>query len=263
MPAACAAIREQLGEYAVGVLHERERDGVERHLRWCAGCRKEAQELSGAAASLAFALPPEPVPDGLLERILAAIGRLARTPAFRRRTRAAASVAIAAMVALSALGWGAVMAGRADRFADRARAEAQRRANALQQFQKLFGEFQGRLNTGLRSDRTFFAQLAPTGLGVGGGAAVEFVSDQTTTDFIMVHVSGLPRDDASLPYRIWVVDGAGNALRAGRLTQLDTNGAGESFFEFPETDLTGYTRVVVRNARGEVVLRGVAEQLGE
>ncbi|MGZ4151314.1 MAG: zf-HC2 domain-containing protein, partial [Actinomycetota bacterium] len=36
MPVSCSAVRDQLAEYAVGVLPPRERRAVERHLEWCA-----------------------------------------------------------------------------------------------------------------------------------------------------------------------------------------------------------------------------------
>jgi hypothetical protein len=258
MPAACAAVREQLAEYAVGVLPERDRLALERHLEWCAACRKEAGELSGAAASLAFALPPAELPDGLLARIMAQIARVVRAPAFRRRSRAAASVAIAAMVALSALGWGAVMAGRAERFQVLARAEADRQAEAFKQMQKVFQTFQGELGTGLRADETRLARLSPPAAGDGGGAALQLVSP-SMLDFVMVHLSGLSAD-GSLPYRVWLVDDRGRSVRAGRLTTLDASGGGEVFHEF-DTDLTPYTTVVVRDAKGTVALRGVVEDV--
>lgn len=261
MPVSCAAVREQLAEYAVGVLSERERTAVDRHLQWCAACRKEAEELTGAAASLALALRPAPVPESLLGRIVAAIARAARTPAFRRRTRAAASIAVAAMVAISALGWGAVMAGRAEKFEDRAKREAQGRMEELQRFRKSIRNF-APLGTGLRSDQTYLAQLAPVSGGqLGGGAALELVSP-SLMDFVIVHVGGLAPGPRSMPYQIWLQDGNGNALRAGLLTELDADGGGESFHEFPEADLAGFTTVVIRDAQGDVVLRGVAEPAG-
>src|SRR5919206_3169097 len=100
MPAACAAVRDQLAEHAVGVLLPRERRAVERHLEWCAACRKEATELETAAATLAFALPPADVPPSLFERIRSAIARVAHPSPLRRGTRSAAAIAIAAMVAI-------------------------------------------------------------------------------------------------------------------------------------------------------------------
>lgn len=259
MPAACAAVREHLAEHAVGVLSEKDRRAVDRHLEWCAACRKEAEELSGAAASLAFALQPARLPEGLLARVLAQIARLVRAPSFRKRTRTAASLAIAAMVAVSALGWGAVMAGRAERFQVLAQRESDRQTLAIEKLQKVFRSFQDRLGTGLRADETRLARLAPSQTGGGGGAALQFVSP-SMLDFVMVHVSGLPAGGGVLPYRVWLVDRQGNAMRAGRLTTLDANGGGEVFHEF-ETDLTPYTTVEVRDASGAIALRGIVEDV--
>lgn len=258
MPAECLVVREHLAEFAVGVLAERDRREVERHLEWCAGCRKESEELSGAAARLAYTLDPVPPPEGLLARVVAQIRRVVRGPAAGRRTRTAASLAIAAAVAISALGWGAVMAGRAERYQALARQEVDRQTRALEQLQKVFRSLQERFGTELRADETRLARLAPSLGGLGGGAALQLVSP-SIRDFVMVHVSGLPRDGSGLPYRVWLVDGDGNAIRAGRLTALDASGGGEVFHEF-DTDLTPYTTVELRTATGELALRGAVDK---
>jgi hypothetical protein len=257
MPAACATVRDRLAEHAVGVLSERDRRAVERHLEWCAACRKEADELSGAAATLAYALDPAPLPDGLLTRVLTQVARVVRAPSFRRRTRAAASVAIAAMVAISALGWGAVMAGRAERFEVRADREAQQRTQDLRRFRVLLRQVEGQLGISLPADDARLVRLAPVGRRSGGGAALQFVS-LSMRDFVMLHVSGLPPDGSGLPYRVWLVDPDGHAIRAGRVTTLDANGGGEVFHEF-DIDLSPYTAVVVRDVAGRVALRGTVE----
>ena len=41
----CLQVRDLLPELAVGVLSPEDQRGVEQHLQWCAGCRKEANEL--------------------------------------------------------------------------------------------------------------------------------------------------------------------------------------------------------------------------
>jgi predicted anti-sigma-YlaC factor YlaD len=64
----CLEVRELLPEHAIGVLGELERERIQRHLQTCAGCRKEAGDLGQAASTLAFALPPAGVPEGLGER---------------------------------------------------------------------------------------------------------------------------------------------------------------------------------------------------
>jgi hypothetical protein len=258
MPASCAALRDQLAEYAVGVLTARERRAAERHLEWCAACRKEAEELMGAAATLAFVLDPAPVPESLLGRVRGMIARAVRPSALRRGTRSAGMLAVAAMVAISALGWGAVMAGRAQRFEDRVRIEQQQRVDELQRFRKVFQQFEGQLGTELRADDTRLAQLAPIAGGTGGGAAMELLSHDLL-DFVMVHVSGLPTDARSVPYTVWLLDAQGDAIRAGRLTALDQDGGGDVFHQFG-ADLTPYTTVVLRDAKGQIALRGVVER---
>jgi hypothetical protein len=45
-------------------------------------------------------------------------------------------------------------------------------------------------------------------------------------------------------------------VRAGRLTALDQDGGGDVFHQF-DFDLTPYTTVVLRDANGQVALRGV------
>jgi hypothetical protein len=258
MPAACADVRDRLPEHALGVLSETDRRAVEGHLERCAACRKEAGELAEAATTLAFSLRGTNAPDGLLPAVVATVGRAARAPAFRRRTRAAAVVAVAATLALAATSFGAVMAGRAQRYEVLAQRQQQQQVAALRRFQVVIDQLQGELGTGLRSDQTRLVRLAPPSGGVGGGAALQLVS-RDMLDFVMLHVSGLSADRASLPYTVWVVDGQGHALRAGRLTTLDANHGGEVFAQF-RADLAPYSKIVVRDASGRVALEGVADR---
>jgi hypothetical protein len=255
----CLQVRDLLPELAVGVLSPEDQRAVEQHLQWCAGCRKEANELGSAAASFAFALAPAAVPTALGEHVVARIRHAAGGPGSRRRIHTAVASIIAAMVAVSGLGWGAVMAGRADRFAERARQATASKELALEQFQKVLAGA-GLSSAEVPTSNTHLGQLAPTsGTRFGGGAVLQLVSP-TTLDFTIVIVAGLdPSDAGALPYRVTLHNAAGEVLRAGVITVLDNNGGANVFHQF-NLDLTGFTTVEVSNARGEVVLRGTVDQ---
>lgn len=254
----CLEVRELLPELAIGVLGAEERAEVERHLRWCAGCRKEAAELGAAAATLAFALEPAPVPHGLGERIVERVRRAAGPPGTPRRARTAAASIVAAMVAIASLGWGAVMAGRADRFEARAAQAERARAEALERFQRILTSVVP--DRQLPASETHLGQLRPTADGLGGGAVLQLVSE-TMLDFTIVIVSGLdPEDAAALPYRVELENAAGQVLRAGRIAELDADGGAEVFRQFRNKSLGGFTTVRVVNAQGEEVLSGAVDQ---
>ena len=253
----CVEIREQLPEFAVGVLPEPERVAVERHLQWCAGCRKEASDLGAAVATFAYTLEPAPVPRGLGDRIVSRIRQAAGAPGTSRRTRASAALAIAAMVTVAALGWGSAMAGRADRFADQAAAAEARREDAFQRFARMLRDWVPIAQ--LPPDETHMGQLAPTAGHLGGGAVLQLVSP-TTLDFTIVIVNGLAKDPAQMPYRVTLQNAAGDTLRVGRISGLDSAGGADVFRQFEDQDLTGYTTALVTNASGEVVLSGTVDQ---
>jgi len=254
----CVEVRELLPELAVGVLPEPERAEVEQHLRWCAGCRKEATELGSAAAVVGFALPQAPVPSGLGDRVVGRIRHAAGAPGSVRRMRTAVAATIAALVAISGLGWGAVMAGRAERFADRAAEAERRQAEELEGFQKILVQLVPEQE--IPAQETFLAQLTPRQGGSGGGAALELVSD-TRIDLVIVMVSGLdPLDVEALPYRVTLANPAGEILRAGKVLELDADGAADLIRQFDHRDLSGFTEVQVTDARGSLVLAGTVDQ---
>jgi hypothetical protein len=251
----CLDVRELLPELAVGVLAADDRAGVERHLQWCAGCRKEASDLGQAAATFGFTLAPAPVPQGLGERVVARVRRSAGAPGTPRRARTAAAALVAVIVAVASLGWGALMAGRADRFAERAVLAERTKAEAIEQFQRTIAQlFPGQ---SVSESDMHLGPLSPVAAGTGGGFALQLVSPRLL-DFSMVKVTGLDPDaTARLPYRVRLVNTrTGKELRAGRIEELDADGGAEVFHQFNRADLTGFTDVVVVDATGEVVLSG-------
>ncbi len=252
----CLEVRELLPEHAIGVLGELEHERIQRHLQTCAGCRKEAGDLGQAASTLAFALAPVPVPEGLDDRVVARVRRAAGAPGTRRRARTATVALVAAALVFASLGWGAVMAGRAERFADRA-AQAQReQAVAIEHFQQVLGNV---IPGGSLSDNeTHIGQLAPVAAGTGGGFALQLVSPRIL-DFVMVIVNGLD-DPSVLPLRVQLVNERGRVLRAGRIDTLDANGGAEVYHQFQTKGLGGFTTVNVVDPAGRLVLTGTVDQ---
>jgi hypothetical protein len=252
----CLEVRELLPEMSIGVLPEAERDRLGRHLQWCAGCRKEAGDLDQAAATLAFALPPASSPEHLEDRVVARVRRAAGVPTTRRRARTVAVALVAAAIAFASLGWGAVMAGRADRFAVRAQQAEREQAAAIEQFRKVYANvIPGR---DLPANETHIGQLTPVAAGAGGGFVLQLVSP-TVLDFSMVIVNGLHEPDG-LPLRVQLVSRDGAVLRAGQITSLNANGGAEVYHQFKTQDLAGFTKVRVLDDQGDVVLAGTVDQ---
>jgi hypothetical protein len=165
---------------------------------------------------------------------------------------------VAALVAVGSLGWGAVMAGRAERFEERAVVAEQRRVLALEQFRKILS---GIFPAGdIPTSETHLAPLSPTVDGQGGGAVLQLVSPRLI-DFSIVIVNGLdPQAPGRLPYRVQLVNANGDVLRAGVIDALDDDGGAEVYHQFDTEDLNGYTTVRVLDATGRVVLTGTVDQ---
>ncbi len=250
----CTAVRDRLPEHALGVLASREAEAVDRHIAWCAACRKESVGLERATATFGFALAPAPPPAGLEDRVVAVVRDASRKrrPAARRGPRTALAAMIAAMIAVASLGWGAVMAGRGDRLAQ-ANADVARRNQGLKVF---IHDVLLRSDFKTPGNRVFFGKLSPAASASGSaGAAAMFVSP-SGNDFAIVMVSGLSaaRPDA-LPYNVSLVGDPGPTLAMGAISKLDSSGAATIGREF-QRDLTPYTRVEVRDASGALVMAG-------
>ncbi|MBA3691522.1 MAG: hypothetical protein H0W82_08945 [Actinobacteria bacterium] len=163
----------------------------------------------------------------------------------------AASV-IAAMIAVSALGWGTAMAGRAERFRERAKQAQVGQFEAISQFKDvidmaIFEE---------PGNRVFLGTLAPPAGRSGGGSALTLVSP-SITDFVMVTISGLsPSGADATPYQAWIVsDVTGQRLRVGEpIRRLNADGGAMRVQN--ARDLSAFRAVVVTDAGGAVVLRG-------
>jgi hypothetical protein len=250
----CLEIRDRLVERSLGALPLEDEREVDRHVAWCAGCRKEAAELDRAAATFALTLAPEVPPAELEERVVGAVHAEADSADARRpprRGRLVAASVVAAMIAVSALGWGTAMAGRAERARESARRAEVDQFAAITSFKKVIDAYAAD-----PANRVFLGMLAPPAGRVGGGSALTLVSP-SITDFVMVTVAGLPSNADRMPYEVWIVsDVTGQRLRVGDpIRRVDADGSAEPRVQNAR-DLSDFRTVEVTDATGAVVLRG-------
>jgi hypothetical protein len=248
----CLSVRERLTEQVLGVLPKAERTALDRHLEWCAACRKEAGELQRAAATLAYSVGPVEPPAELEERVVDAVRSAARRRRVSapRRSRIAAAGVLAAMLALSGLGWGAVMAGRADRAQEQARSALVKQREAVENISKVF-----RIAEVDPEAIAEVSTLLSPRLGSGRGDALVLLSP-SGDDLVFVLVDGLTDLGAArFPLRVGLVSDDPGPHLVGEIRTLDQAGGGGVFATFSE-DLTDVSAVVIRDARGKILLRG-------
>jgi hypothetical protein len=251
----CTAVRDRLTERALGAVPTEDGLALDRHLAWCAACRKEAGELDRAAATFAFALAPaEPAPD-LEDRVVENVHEVAAKgrPSGTRRGRLAVTLAVAGMLAVSGLGWGAVMAGQAARFEDLSKVAREKQQAAVEAFQEVINsqEFNDPDN------EVFIGTLATDERGgTAAGSALTLVSP-TIPDVAIVMVNGfdLVSAEDALPFRVFLMAERGKRLRVGRVKALDSGGGAILSAQF-ELDLSRYRGVEVLDKDGNVVLQG-------
>jgi hypothetical protein len=158
---------------------------------------------------------------------------------------------IAAMVAVSALGWGAVMAGRADRLAEQARDSKRNEQIAIQQVSSLIDQFRFQDER----DDVFSGLLAGPIGSLAGGAAVE-LNSFSGADYVIVSIVGLPAVIAPpLPYTVFLERLDGATAMVGKIDKLSSTGGADVGRRF-KRDLSEYMDVVVRDASGAVVVSG-------
>ena len=247
----CPAVRDRLPEHALGVADHHDVHAIERHLAWCAACRKEARDLERAAATLAFAPAPAAPPRELEERIVAAVRRDRPSPPITkpglRRGRRVGIVLVAAALMIAGLA-GAVLGRRDVPPADKPSTQAQQQDAAFERFQRI-------IQTAGPDTKAAVGLLTPSGKVPWRGAALVIVSP-SGDDQVVVTVDGLPR--ARSPYRIAITDRHGHTVPVAVIRHLDKEG-GAMKGRVMARDLTDYVRVVVTDARGRTVLTGVLD----
>lgn len=248
----CLAVRERLAEHALGVLTDGDGSSLDRHLEWCAACRKEAGELQRAAATLAYSVAPVEPPAELEERVVETVRAAAsrRRAAAPRRSRVAAAGVLAAMLALSGLGWGAVMAGRAERAEQQAADLREAQEAAFRRFQDVF-----QLPEVDPAAIAEVSTLLSPRLREGRGDALVLLS-RSGDDLAFVLVNGLTEVRPNqLPLEVRLVGNGSRQLVVGQIRTLNSNGEGGVYRTFVE-GLRGFNAVVIRDARGKVLLNG-------
>jgi hypothetical protein len=251
----CSSVRDRLAERSLGILGSSDAVSMERHLQWCAACRKEADELDGAAAVLAYATAPATPAPELEDHVASAVQQRASRGhhghgAAARRSRLAVAAVAAAMVAVLGLSWGAVMAGKAARSAEIAQRATQNQATVAARFELLLQS----LPFHDPKNQVLIGRLAPS-TGTGGGSAITLMSP-TIMDMSVVMLSQLPPPAAhTLPYEVRLQGPRLPDLLVGKIARLDSGGNAIISHNFTGS-LAGYERVVVRDAKGKVILSG-------
>jgi hypothetical protein len=240
----CLEVRERLTEYSLGLLTKVDASEVERHLEWCAGCRKESAELEEGAARMALALPVlDPrasLETQVVDRVRSAAGRVPSAGRHRGGRLVAAALA-AALLALGAIGWAIAERSHVQTLQSQIKtADARQRSLA-----DAFDSFKG------RAGRTMIAHLAPAPTGRGSGTAVIFsapgVKDQIVVSALIPNAKG--------PYIVQLVDNR-SAIKVGRL-ELGHRVEGDWFMWVEVNhDLSRVVTITVLDSESRTVLTG-------
>lgn len=239
----CLEVRERLTEHALGLLAKVDASEVERHLEWCAGCRKESAELEEGAARMALALPvtrpPASLETRVVDRLRAVSGRI--TPGGRRRARVlVASTLAAALLAVGAMGWAVAERSQARTLKQTIaakNAQITRIADALRSFQASHG-------------KTLAADLLSAPGVEGSGSAVIFTSPGVQDQVVVGMV--LP-SHATGQFVVQLVDNR-SAIKLGELEQ---GVEGDWFmWEQRNQDLSRVVRITVLDSASRTILSG-------
>jgi hypothetical protein len=187
--------------------------------------------------------------------VIDAVGRVsAPRPApgrpARRRGRRAGIVLLAAALTLAGLSLGAAI-GRRDAEPN-IPARATQQEDAATKFQRAIA---GALQAAAAADPRIHARigtLGPTGAADVSGAALSLDSPDSD-DQVVVWVNGL--SPKGIPYLVFLTDARGNAFEVVRINRLDRDG-GAMRASFVARNLSRYERMIVRDARGRIIMAG-------
>jgi hypothetical protein len=244
----CVEVRGRLTEHSLGLLSAVDARDVERHLGWCAGCRKESAELQEGASMMALALPPADPPMSLESRVVGRIASAAgtnRLPSRNRIRLLVAATMAAAMIAVGAVGWAV---------AERRHARDVREAS-LEEIMKT--ERFRDLLTSLEAN-PLQAKLFPI-LDARGSGRVVIYSSPEASDLILASVSVL--EPQGPRYTIELKDRAGKVLSGGAL--MRNNNGILIFYEESGKNLSRGSSVTVLDDSGRPVMTGMVQPSAE
>ena len=245
----CAAVRDAMPEFALGVSSSRDIAEVELHVETCAACRKEAIDLQRAVAAFGYAVAPtEPPAPELEERIVEAVHVVATPKPRGRNVRRAGVTLLAAAIVVAGLGVGAVFANRAER----SRLQTERTQLETQLMLQRFGDLFSSARLADPDTNVYLGSLSAI-RGRGTGAALTVVSPSAVRDQVIVIVNDIP--PGAVPLTVSLEDAKGHSLEVGSIRRLDTSFAA-TFVRRVAGGLEGFVNVVVRSDDGSVLLRG-------
>jgi hypothetical protein len=241
----CLEVRERLTEHALGLLTRVDATEVERHLEFCAGCRKESAELEEGASRAALALPVEEPPLSLetrvVDRIRLAAGRIPVGPR-RRSGRLVAVTFAASLLALGATGWAIAERNQVQTLQETIKNAAAQQTGTAELLESVQG----------RAGKTSIAHLTPSLRGRGSGSAVIFsapgVKDQIVVSVLIPGGKG--------PYVVQLVDNR-SAIKVGRL-ELGKRIPQGDWFMWTEIDrdLSRVVTITVLDNQSRTILTG-------
>jgi predicted anti-sigma-YlaC factor YlaD len=212
----CVEVRDRLTEHALGLLDQDQLWQIERHLEWCAGCRKESAELHEGAEAVGLSFPqasPRPaLEERVVHEVLTAAGKRPRVA--RRRTFRVMAVATlaAAIMAIGAVGWGFSQRHRADELT----AAVDSALKSTEGLAALVKTFQTQLQT---TGTVFQASLYPGPARQPAGTAVVFTAPRGS-GFALIHVV-TPLPSAEGPFSVVLVDRNGHTRTVGQLERRE------------------------------------------
>jgi predicted anti-sigma-YlaC factor YlaD len=246
----CAAVRDVLPEFALGVALGNDANAVELHVETCAACRKEAVDLQRAAATFGYAIAADGAPPEELEHTVVDAVREAARPAkhAHARGRRTGIALLVAAVLVASVGVGSVFAGREERL----RLQAERTALAQQTAINNLAVVAA--HAGGPNTQVLTGVLTATSAG-GAGSAVTILTKDAQDQLIVV-VNDLP--GPTLPLDVSLSDTKGRTIEIGKIRSLDFSGGTTRAWEV-QTSLKGMVDVIVRDANDHIVLRGTLE----